>query len=73
MTAKEDAKRMIVNFKNTLPRMDYSLLAITAKDCALIAVEELVAASSDNTCKIGRGGLSDKQHWQAVKQELQNF
>jgi hypothetical protein len=73
MTPKEDAKRIVVNFKNILPRMDYKLLDLAAKHCALITVEELIAASSDNIVHTERGGLSDKQHWESVKAILQNL
>jgi hypothetical protein len=73
MTAKEDAKRMLVNFKNTLPRMDYHLLESTARDCALLTVEELISEADDDVFTVGRHHKTDKQHWEAVKKELQNL
>lgn len=75
MTAKEKAKSIVVSFKNMLPRSDYHVLEVTAKECALIAVEELIEVA----WWTATGELeepyrtSQKEFWQEVKKEIEQL
>jgi hypothetical protein len=45
----------------------------TAKQCALIAVDELINEASQKIHTQGRFMLSDKEYWQQVKQEIKKL
>ena len=63
MNAKEKAKELIVNYQLQCKSLDYQ----QAKQCALIAVEEILTISRDNA-EIGY-----LKHWSCVKSELQSL
>ena len=61
MTPKEKAKELVFKFDDT---MEFSTPQRFAKQCALIAVDEILKAI----------GFSDnKFYWQEVKQELEKL
>jgi len=44
-----------------------------AKKCALIAAEEVYKETSNKHFIIGRNGLSGKEYWEQVKQEIEKL
>ncbi len=72
MTPKEKAKELIDRFYNHTFNVekDTEDNFSSAKQCALIAIEEILNEVDDNTYKIGRNKLSSKQFWLEVKQEI---
>ena len=63
MNAREKASELIVNYQLQCKSLDYQ----QAKQCALIAVEEILTISRDNA-EIGY-----LKHWSCVKSELQSL
>lgn len=68
MTPKEKAKELILDFS------DIGLITnIEAKQCALIAIDELILS----TCVSSRVQSDfinyDRQYWQEVKQEIEKL
>jgi hypothetical protein len=61
MTPKEKAKELIRQF--------YSVGAIECKQCALIAVDEIVECTTNG---LGLTKFS-KEYWQEVKQEIEKL
>jgi hypothetical protein len=71
MNAQEKAKQMVNSIYETLLKNDHLQSYNAAKECALIAVDELVKTSdwydyADGN-KISR---SKKNYWQSVKDEI---
>ncbi len=62
MTPEEKAKELITQYKNILPRMNWMMLDETAKECALIAVDEIL--KGDHLFR------SPLKFWQQVKEEI---
>jgi hypothetical protein len=81
MTAKEKAEKLINMFsphaKNWDCFYDVPLDENHAKQCALIAVDEIINALNDDQSTLGlyENGVAvtDKSFWQEVKQELENL
>jgi len=79
MTPQEKAKELVVNFydidvKNPL---EYGMEWKMAKQCALIAVDEIIDALAEydnrnNTYEL-QNMDRDFNYWQEVKQEIQNL
>ena len=44
-----------------------------AKQCALIAVDEIIQAITQYSYAVGYGMMSHNQYWQAVKQEIEKL
>lgn len=79
MTPKEKAKELVDKFRNefTLVKKDYNVdLYRDAKQCALIAVDEIIAS---NPCyeDADRGGNfmwnNNTYYFEEVKQEIENL
>jgi len=64
MTPKEKAIQLYNNFRNKLPAMSST---IRAKQCALIAVYEMIDEHQSN------GMLQSMNYWQEVKQEIERI
>jgi len=60
MTPKEKAKELIRQF--------YSVGAVECKQCALIAVDEIINVTAGL-----KGWIDGFQYWEEVKQEIQNL
>lgn len=65
MTPQDKAKDLVVTYKNILPTMNYQVLDETAKQCALIAVEEIIDSPYV--------GISDNEWWQQVKEDIEKL
>jgi len=67
MTPKEKAKELVYKFDNC---MEFSTPQRFAKQCALIAVDEIL-----NTIEYSSQAdeLSKISYWNAVKQEIKNY
>jgi hypothetical protein len=63
MNAREKASELIVNYQLQCKSLDYQ----QAKQCVLIAVEEILTISRDNA-EIGY-----LKYWSCVKSELQSL
>ena len=75
MTPQEKAKELVEKFLtikcyNTRP---IELSISQAKQCSLIAVDEILKESSNDTIHLYRNGVSDNEYWQQVKQEIINY
>ena len=67
MTPKEKAKELVDNFRlNVLDYEGSGLNLFKAKQCALIAVDEIL-----NNNKILFEDVLNDQYWQEVKQEIE--
>lgn len=73
MTPEEKAKYLILQIKNILPRMDYQVLEETAKECAIICVDEVLKETPENVTRLERGGLNNLEFWESVKEEIQKL
>ena len=86
MTPKEKAKELVTKyaaFSITTLGCGYEkgnpcivtnvMFKESAKQCALIAVDEIINESSQKIHRQGRSLLSDKEYWQQVKQELEKL
>jgi hypothetical protein len=74
MTPKEKAEeiwdRMIYHIMyNCQP----TLSSMIAKQCAIIAVNEVLGDASKKNSHIHRNGLSDYDYWWEVKQEIEKL
>ena len=65
MNAREKASELIVNYQLQCKSLDYQ----QAKQCALIAVEEIIECTGNG---LGTTKFS-KEYWQDVKSELQSL
>lgn len=71
MTPAEKAKSLIVQYKNILPRMDYSLLDKTAKQCVLIALAEILNLQTVWYAQnIADEPEQTTEFWEQVKEEI---
>ena len=71
MTPKEKARELIRAYKDVLPRMDYQVLNDTSKQCALLAVDEVLY-----TCEQMVDSVSKKwctSWWNSVKKEIEKL
>ena len=76
MTPKEKAKELVDKFKLKHKFFTDSFIKTTAKQCALIAVDEIIEFMEvdnfdSNTCYWANH--SKMQYWQEVKQEIENL
>jgi len=62
MTAKEKSKELVDKYDETLTYLESKA---NAKQCALIAVEEILSAHLFD--------LDEKEYWQQVKTEIENL
>lgn len=67
MTPKEKAKELVHKYKNMLPRMDYMLLNETSKECALIAVDEIIEVAKLHP------NSAEWAWWIKIKEEINNL
>jgi hypothetical protein len=72
MTPQEKADELVkkyltIEMQMYINDLPYMLLS---KQCALIAVDEVLKETSNKNSKIGRLGLSDTEYWEQVKKEL---
>jgi hypothetical protein len=67
MTPKEKAKELVEKFDNA---MEFYTPARYAKQCALIAVDEILNVLSEYTIE---PFVFDIEYWQEVKQEIINL
>jgi hypothetical protein len=44
-----------------------------AKECAIIAVNEIISQSSNKVVHLDRNGLTDYDYWWQVKKEIENL
>ena len=82
MTPKEKAEELVDRYMNirNVKLSDYSIIYLpTAKQCALIAVDEIIKASPTNPLKSGYIELysdmvdESTEYWEEVKQEIENL
>jgi len=79
MTTKEKAEELVdkyMNIKN-VKLSDYSIIYLpTAKQCALIAVDEIINTNPKiiiNWAFSGTQEFNNISYWQEVKQEIENL
>lgn len=74
MTPKEKAKELVSKFDGDLITAGWGETAfIDSKQCALIAVDEIIKALNDDIYIQGETDIdSHIEHWQEVKQEIEN-
>jgi hypothetical protein len=65
MTSKEKAFELVAKYSRVLPMNQTTLL--DHKNCALIAVDEIIKAHIHNE------GVRHLKWWQEVKQEIENL
>jgi hypothetical protein len=70
MIAKEKAEQLTNKFLLLTP---ITCGIGCAKQCALIAVDEILQNVYDDRATIGRLNLTDKEFWTEVKQEIQKL
>jgi hypothetical protein len=68
MTHKEKAKELVDKFDNA---MEFYTPARYAKQCALIAVDEILQLRKGYFYCINP--MQDEKYWQEVKQEIENL
>jgi hypothetical protein len=66
MTPKERADQIVIMMYGHVATIE------AARNCAIIAVGELITEASDKLTRIGRVTMSNKEYWQAVYAELTN-
>jgi hypothetical protein len=72
MTPKEKANRLVKRYINLYPHPTEEYLDIyESKQCALIAVEELIEDNKINE-ELVNGGLN-KEYWEKVKYEIEKL
>lgn len=75
MSSAEKAKELIESFAETIPPIIIGNLMerdwITAKQCALISVCEILSIPSQMT--LGEYGLWYKMYWKQVKEKILTF
>lgn len=68
MTAREKAEELLGKFYQPIdPLHNYPMCYHTAKQCALIAVDELIQELT------GSGIVGSSAYWKEVKQEIENL
>jgi hypothetical protein len=77
MTPKEKAKELVDKyiphtrvFHEVLGWEDY---IDSAKQCALIAIDEIIQATKQYSYSVGYGMLTQDKYWQEVKTEIENL
>ena len=70
MTPQEKAKELFEKFDDLLT---YRESKTKTKECALIAVNEIIHESSEKIYRLGRCCLVDREYWQEVKQEIEKL
>ena len=74
MTPKEKAEELIRKYYRWgLHKDGQSLSWLESKECALIAVDEILQNVYDDHATIGRQNLTDKEYWTEVKQEIEKL
>jgi hypothetical protein len=75
MTRKEKAEKLVKNYINVVPQDFGGMDKDLAKQCALIAVDEILNAINVNTGNAAQGRLiqSLNNYWQEVKQEIEKL
>jgi len=63
MSPLEKAQQLKESFNNSL----------TAKDCCLVCIEEILQNVYDDRATIGRGNLTDKEYWTKVKEHIEEL
>jgi hypothetical protein len=82
MTPKEKAKELVDKYADNLPRIWYNVVESknyhSARQCALIAVDEIISIvpyenyNRDTLCPYDFADLS-REYWQDVKQEIEKL
>ena len=67
MTPKEKAKELVEKYMTYIPMQEYE-----AKQCALIAVDEIIALNLQYS-DIEYGGINSYEFWEQVKTEIENI
>jgi len=74
MTPKEKANELIEDFAEIIPHIEYGVLMErnwkTAKQCALIAVDEIIQQNNIWIAHVGKG---TNNFWKEVKEEINNL
>lgn len=70
MTPKEKAEQLYTSMRSNFLIDENNLIKTIAKNCALVALNELVKESSHIEYQIGRNQLSNKEYWQQVIMEI---
>lgn len=77
MTPREKAKQLIESFAPHARLIANPGEAVGrekhSRQCATIAVEELIIEASDKLTRAGRIGLSNKEYWIQVKKEIEKL
>ncbi len=71
MTPKEKANELIDKYQFVYIQNYTSMFEV--KECALIAVDEILQNVYDDRSTIGRQNLTDKEYWQEVKSEIEKL
>ena len=66
MIPQEKAKELVIKYRKRLPFYNDKGATNNAKQCALIAVDEIL-----NLC--WNGNLKAKEYWKEVKQEIEKL
>ena len=69
MTPKEKSEDLIIKYLTVSSKNNYNMSYTIAKQCALIAVDELI----DEQTSWQNGQVNPVLYWQEVKQEIKNF
>lgn len=77
MTPEEKAKELVKKFTTPMPTASYHVLHASAKECAIICVEEIMAADPHFFYpgrKVSRvSDHSTKDYWKQVKKEIEKL
>ncbi len=75
MTAKEKAQEIVEQMSDFIPRFDHNeenlnieTIIRCAKQCALIAVDEIIDFTINNCCE-----HQNRKFWQEVKREIEKL
>jgi len=73
LSPKEKAKELVEYYAETVKPIDFGVMLErdwkTSKQCALIAVDEIIKALRKSLPEIGKG----KGYWYSVKQEIKKL
>lgn len=73
MSPKEKAEELIHKMYVVHSNSASDITLHFAKQCAIIAVDEILKNVYDDHATIGRQSLTDKEYWQQVKQEIETL
>ena len=70
MTPKDKAEELVAKYDETLTYLESKS---KAKQCALIAVEEILSIKPNNPFIVNGYYIEPKKYWQEVKQEIEKL